>query len=73
MLERYFPSSKSQPLGGPGGGYSDIFFYIRRLEPSFGVQILEFQYFLWVCGKMNIWDMKILWLFLGGITKLDWF
>ena len=30
---------------GRGGGYSDIFIYIRRLGPFLGVQNLEFQYF----------------------------
>ena len=28
-----------------GGGYSDIFIYIRTLGPFVGVQNLEFQYF----------------------------
>ena len=28
-----------------GGGYLDIFIYIRRLRPFLGVQNLEFQYF----------------------------
>ena len=31
--------------GGRGGGYLDIFIYIRRLGPFLGVQNLEFQYF----------------------------
>ena len=30
-----------------GGGYSDIFIYIRRLGPFLGVQNLEIQYFWW--------------------------
>ena len=30
---------------GGGGGYSDIFIYIRRLGPFLGAQNLEFQNF----------------------------
>ena len=33
-----------------GGGYSDIFIYIRRLGPFLGVQNLEFQYFFFFFG-----------------------
>ena len=35
---------------GRGGGYSDIFIYIRRLGPFLGVQNLEFQYFFFLGG-----------------------
>ena len=35
---------------GGGGGYSDIFIYIRRLGPFLGVQNLEFQYFFFFFG-----------------------
>ena len=33
-----------------GGGYSDIFIYIRRLGPFLGVQNLEFQYYFFFGG-----------------------
>ena len=48
-----------------------IFSYIRRLEPFFGGQIFEFQYFLGVFRKMNIfWGMKILWILFWGHPKI---
>ena len=58
--------------GRGGGGYYDIFW---------GVQKLEFQYFLWGSEKLIFCGgMKISWIFLGGtdttvfgvITKMDW-
>ena len=57
-----------------------IFSYIRRLRPFFfflggGVQNFEFHLF-WGGGgvrKMKIfWDIKILWIFFGVITNLDY-
>ena len=39
--------------GGGGGGGAEIFIYIRRLGPFFGVQNLEFQYF-WGGGGSEI-------------------
>ena len=49
-----------------------MFSYIRRLGSFLGVQNFEFQYF-WVSRKMNIFGgMKILLIFLGVITKLDY-
>ena len=61
-----------------GGGYSDIFIYIRRLGPFLGVQNLEFQYLFFlggggVGGFRNIiifGCLKILWIY---HCKLDWF
>ena len=54
-----------------GGGGTLIFSYIRRLVPFFWDQIFEFQYFLGVFRKMNIFlGMKILWLFFGGHPKI---
>ena len=59
------------PPPGVGGG-TLIFSYKRRLGSFFWVQNFEFQYF-WGFRKMNIfWGMKILWIFLGVITKLDY-
>ena len=64
---------------GGGGGYSDIFIYIRRLGPFLGVQNLEFQYFFFFFfflgggGFRNIiifGCLKILWIY---HCKLDWF
>ena len=52
--------------GGGVGGYSDIFIYIRRLGPFWGVQNLEFQYFIGGGGFRNIiifGGMKILWIY----------
>ena len=55
-----------------GGGYSDIFIYIRRPGPILGVQNLEFQYlFIFFFfggggGFRNIIifrGMKILWIY----------
>ena len=44
------------------------FLYIRRLGLFFWVQNCEFQYF-WGFQKINIFGgMKILWIFLGGVT-----
>ena len=49
-----------------------IFSYIRRPGSFFLVQNFEFQYFL-VFSKINIfWGMKILRIFFGIITKLDY-
>ena len=48
-----------------------IFSRIRRLGPFFWVQNSEFQYFFWFSEKwMFFGGMKILWIFLGVITKL---
>ena len=52
--------AQSNPRGGGGGIL--IFSYIRRLGSLFGVQYLNF----------NIFGGKILWIFLGFITKLDY-
>ena len=61
-------------LGGGGGGGRGgtlIFSYIRRLGPFLGVQNFEFQYFLRLFRKMNIfWGMKILWIFFLGHHKI---
>ena len=45
--------------GRGGGGYSDIFIYIRRLGPFLGVQNLEFQYLFFLGG--------------GGVQKYHYF
>ena len=57
--------------GGGGGGGTLIFPYIRRLGSFFLVQNFEFQYFLGVFRKINIFlGMKILLIFLGGHHKI---
>ena len=57
---------------GPQGG-TLIFSYNRRLGSFFWVQNFEFQYFWGFSEKNNIfWGMKILWIFFGVITKLDY-
>ena len=54
-------------------GFSLIFSCIRRLQLFLGVQNFEFQYFSGVFRKLNIFGgMKILWIFFGVITKLDY-
>ena len=46
--------------------------YIRRLGSSLGFKILNFN-IVWVFRKMNIFGgMKILWIFFGFITQLDY-
>ena len=55
-----------------GGGGSIIFSYIRRLGSFFGLKILNFNTF-GVFRIINIfWGMKILEIFLGVITKLNY-
>ena len=57
---------------GGGGGGTLIFSHIHRLGLFFGVRKSEFQYFVGFLEKMNIFGgMKILWIFLGVITKLS--
>ena len=59
--------------GGGGGGGTQIFSYIRRLGPFFGVQNFEFRYFFGVFRNINIfWGMKICGYFFGVNTKLDY-
>ena len=59
--------------GGGGGAGTMIFSYIRRLGSFFGgFKILNFIIF-WGFKKMNFLGMKILWIFLWVITKLDQF
>ena len=62
--------------GGRGGvGGTLIFSYIRNVGGGnfVGFKYFEFHYFGGFSGKMNIfWGMKILWIFLGVITKLDY-
>ena len=57
---------------GGGGGYSDIFIYIRRLGPFLGFKILNFNFFFFFFffwgggGVRNIIifrGMKILWIY----------
>ena len=48
-----------------------IFSHIRRLGAFFGVQNSKFQYFWGFSEKLIfLGGMKILWIFLGIITKL---
>ena len=58
---------------GAGGGGTLIFSYIRRLGSSYlGFKVLNFNIF-WAFRKINIFlGMKILWIFFGVITKLDY-
>ena len=60
----------------PGGtspqGGTLVFSYIRRLGSFFGFKILNFIIF-GVFRKMSIFGgMKILWIFVGVIAKLDY-
>ena len=57
---------------GGGGGGTLIFSYIHMIGSFFGFKILNFNIF-GVFRKINIfWGMKILWKFLGVITKMDY-
>ena len=48
-------------IPGGGGGGTLIFSYIRRLESFFWVKLLNFNGFLGVFRKINVfWGMKIL-------------
>ena len=60
------------PRDGGGGG-TLIFSHIRTLGPFWGVQILNFNiyfFFFGGGGRKNEYFWKILWIFLGVITKL---
>ena len=58
-------------VGGGGGGYSD--FFIRRLGSLFWFEILKFNIFGGFQKKKNfLGGLKILWIFFGVITKLDY-
>ena len=57
----------------PPKGGTQIILYILRLGSFFGVQNLNFNIFGGFQKKMNILGgMKILCIFLGVITKLDY-
>ena len=66
------------PGGGGGGGGTQTFSYIHGLESFFffwggGVQNFEFQYFSGFSEKLIfLGGMKILWIFFGIITKIDY-
>ena len=51
-----------------------IFSSIRRLGPLFGSKTLNINIFLTkgFQKKMGGWGMKILWIFSGVITNMDW-
>ena len=49
-----------------GGGGTLIFSYIRRLDPFFGFNILNFDIFLGFQKNKYFLCMKILWIFFGG-------
>ena len=49
-----------------------IFSYTRRLGSFFWFEILNFNIFLGFQKNKYFWGMKILWIFLGVITKLDY-
>ena len=54
------------------GGGPLVFSYIRRVGSFMGVQNFKFQYF-WGFQQNNYFlGMKILWIFFGVITKLDY-
>ena len=56
--------------GGLGGG-TVKFSHIRRFGSFFWVQNFEFQYFLGVFRKINIFGgMKILWIIFWGHYKI---
>ena len=62
--------SGSPPSGG-GGGYSDIFLYMRMLGLFFGFKILNFNIFGGFQKNKYFWGIKILWIFfLGGHHKI---
>ena len=46
-----------------GGGGTEIFIYIRRLGPFWGVQNLEFEYFGGFRIIIIFGSMKILWIY----------
>ena len=52
------------------GGCTLIFLYIHRLGSFFGVQNFESHYFWGFSEKMNIFGMKILWIFVWGHHKI---
>ena len=54
------------------GGGTLIFTYIRRLGSFLGFKILNFNIFGGVQKNEYFCGMKILWIFLGAITKLDY-
>ena len=54
-----------------GGGYSNIFIMARTI--FWGFNILNFNNFGWFQKNKYFWGMKKLWIFLGVITKLDYF
>ena len=56
-----------------GGGYSDIFIHMKARVMFWG-QKLEFQHFFFFGGGGGGFrlDMKILWIFLVVIIKLDY-
>ena len=69
--------SQHPPRSGHAVYLGEGFTYIRRLRSYFGFKILNFNIFFlgggggfqkneYYCG------MKILWIFLGAITKLDY-
>ena len=57
--------------GGGGEGGTLIFSYMRRRGLFFWVPNFEVQFFSGFQLNVYFWGMKILWIFLGVITKLD--
>ena len=68
MFYHFLAPEGGYPQGG-GGGYSDI--SIRRLGSFFGFKILHLVIFGGFQKNEYFGSMKILWIFLGFITKLD--
>ena len=68
-------SDRFIPQGEGVLGYFQFFIHTSiGSECFFGVQNFEFQYFGGVFRKLNIFGgMKILWIFWGVITKLDYY
>ena len=62
------------PGGGGGGGGALTLSYIRRLGSFLGFKILNFNIFLGLAFQKNecVLVMKILLIFWGVITKLDY-
>ena len=61
------------PRRGGGGGGTLIVSYISLPGLFFRVQNFDFQFFWGGLRKTEyFWGMKILWIFFGIITKLDY-
>ena len=53
-------------------GSAILFYFIFFFLGGGGVKNFEFQYFGGLTENEYFWGIKILWIFFGVITKLDW-